>query len=100
MDWHLDRLLKLPNMTVVKVQEIEGLIFLSLESLKEGIICPRCGNYTEDVHQTREVLVRDLSICTVPKSSSSIALPFFDGFSVSKISFGLMRIASSIILYC
>lgn len=63
MNWHLDRLLKLPNMTVVKVQEIEGLIFLSLESLKEGIICPHCGNYTEDVHQTREVLVRDLSIC-------------------------------------
>jgi hypothetical protein len=24
MDWHLDRLLKLPNMTVVKVQEIGG----------------------------------------------------------------------------
>jgi transposase len=64
MNWHLDRLLKLPNMTVVKVQEIEGLIFLSLESLKEGIICPHCGNYTEDVHQTREVLVRDLSICS------------------------------------
>ena len=63
MDWHLDRLLERPNMTVVKVQEIEGLIFLSLESLKEGIICPRCGNYTEDVHQTREVPVRDLSIC-------------------------------------
>jgi len=37
MDWHLDRLLKLPDMTVVKVQEIEGLIFLGLESLKEGI---------------------------------------------------------------
>jgi hypothetical protein len=28
MDWHLDRLLERPNMTVVKVQEIEGLIFL------------------------------------------------------------------------
>jgi len=33
MDWHLDRLLKLPNMTVVKVQEIEDLIFLALPNL-------------------------------------------------------------------
>lgn len=63
MDWYLDRLLKLADIAVVKVQEIEDLICLSVESLNEGIICPHCGNYTDDVHQTREVLVRDLPIC-------------------------------------
>ena len=63
MDWHLDRLLNLANITVVKVQEIEDFICLSVESVNEGIICPHCGNYTDDIHQTREVLVRDLPIC-------------------------------------
>jgi transposase len=63
MDWHLDRLLNLPDITVVKVQEMEDLIILDIESLKEGIICPYCGNYTDDINQTRSVIVRDLSIC-------------------------------------
>jgi transposase len=63
MDWHLDRLLKLANITVVKVQEIEDFVCLSVESVNEGIICPHCGDYTEEIHQTREVLVRDLPIC-------------------------------------
>jgi transposase len=31
--------------------------------VNEGIICPHCGHYTDDIHQTREVLVRDLPIC-------------------------------------
>lgn len=63
MNWHLDHLLKLSNITVVKMQEIEDFICLNIENVKEGIICPHCGNYTEDVNQRREVLVRDLPIC-------------------------------------
>jgi transposase len=35
MDWNLNRLLKLPNMIIIKVQEIEDIICLHLESIKE-----------------------------------------------------------------
>jgi transposase len=63
MDWNLNRLLKLPNMIIIKVQEIEDMICLHLESIKDGINCPNCGKYTDNIHQTRSVLVRDLSIC-------------------------------------
>ena len=63
MDWNLNRLLKLPNMIIIKVQEIEDMICLHLESIKEGINSPNCGKYTDNIHQTRSVLVRDLSIC-------------------------------------
>jgi len=50
-------------MIIIKVQEIEDVICLHLESIKEGIKCPNCGKYTDNIHQTRSVLVRDLSIC-------------------------------------
>jgi len=42
MHWHLDRLLKLPDMTVVKVQEIEGLIFMALPNLSCKTINNSC----------------------------------------------------------
>jgi hypothetical protein len=37
MDLNLNRLLKLPNMIILKVQEIEDMICLHLESIKDGI---------------------------------------------------------------
>jgi transposase len=63
MDFHLDRLLNLPNITVFTCQEKESFIVLKLNFLNEGISCPHCQNYTEHIHQTRSLLVRDLSIC-------------------------------------
>ena len=62
MDFHLDSLLNLPNVTVLSCQQQEGLIFLSLDFLNEGILCPNCQTYTDNLHQTRPILVRDLSI--------------------------------------
>jgi transposase len=63
MDFHLDRLLNLANVTVFTYQEQEGFIILKLHLLNEGTTCPHCQNYTDHVHQTSSILVRDLSIC-------------------------------------
>lgn len=63
MDFHLDRLLALPDVTVESCQEIEEDICLNLRLLNEGINCPHCQHYTEDIHQNRPGLIRDLSIC-------------------------------------
>ncbi len=62
MDFYLDQLLNLPNITVVSCQQQEGFIFLKLDFLNEGISCPHCQTYTDNLHQTRTILVRDLSI--------------------------------------
>lgn len=59
MYWTLDRLLNLPEVTIVKVQELEDLICLELQGRREGIVCHHCGEYTDEVNQTRFVLVRD-----------------------------------------
>jgi hypothetical protein len=63
MDFHLDSLLNLPNVTVFTSSQKEGFIFLKLESLNEGINCPHCQSFTDILHQNRPILVRDLSIC-------------------------------------
>ena len=63
MDFHLDILLNLPNVTVFTTYQKEGFIFVKLELLNEGIDCPYCQNYTDNLHQNRPILVRDLSIC-------------------------------------
>ena len=63
MDFHLDRLLNLPQVTVFTCQQKEGFILLKLNLLNEGISCPHCQNYTDKIHQTHSMLVRDLSIC-------------------------------------
>ena len=62
MDFHLDRLLNLPNITVFSCQEKEGCIILKLNFLTEGISCPHCQNYTDELHQNRPILIRDLAI--------------------------------------
>ena len=63
MDFHLDSLLNLPNVTVLTCQHQEDLIILKLDLLNEGTTCPHCQNYTDHIHQTRPRLVRDLPIC-------------------------------------
>ncbi len=63
MDFHLDYLLNLPDVTVSRCQQQEGFIFLELDFLNEGIPCPHCQTYTDNLHQNRPILVRDLSIC-------------------------------------
>ena len=58
MDFHRDSLLNIPNVTVFSCQEQEGYIILKLDFLNEGITCPHCHNYTDDIHQTRPILIR------------------------------------------
>lgn len=60
MSFHLDYLLDLPGVRVETCQEIEGTISLSLGILAEGMSCPHCQKYTEELHQNRPILVRDL----------------------------------------
>ena len=62
MDFHLDTLLNLPNVTVFTCSQKLDCIILQLELLNEGIICPHCQGYTDDINQNRPILVRDLSI--------------------------------------
>jgi len=62
MDFHLDSLLNLPNVTVFTYRQQSNCIILQLELLNDGIICPHCLKYTDDLNQTRSVLLRDLSI--------------------------------------
>ena len=35
---------------------------LKLQLVNDGINCPNCNEYTSTIHQTRSILVRDLSI--------------------------------------
>lgn len=63
MDFHLDRLLGLPNVTVESCQEKEDYVCLNLMLLNEGINCPHCQYYTEHIHQNRPTLIRDLPLC-------------------------------------
>ena len=60
MNFHLDYLLDLPGVSVASCTQVEGNISLSLEILANGINCPHCGKNTEEMHQNRPVLVRDL----------------------------------------
>ena len=62
MDFHLDRLLNLPYVTVESCHALEDYVCLNLRLLNDGITCPHCQQYTEQIHQARPVLVRDLSI--------------------------------------
>jgi transposase len=62
MDFHLDTLLNLPQITVISCQQQEGFILLKLDFLNEGITCPHCQTYTDNLHQSRPILVKDLSI--------------------------------------
>jgi transposase len=62
MDFHLDTLLNLPNITVFTCRHKLDCIILQLELLNEGIICPHCQEDTDDINQNRPILVRDLSI--------------------------------------
>ena len=63
MDFHLDSLLNLPNVTVFTTYRKENFIILKLELLNQSINCYFCQNYTDVVRQNRPILVRDLSIC-------------------------------------
>ena len=60
MSVQLDYLLNLPEVSVETCAQVEEKIVLTLCVMAEGIKCPHCQNYTEELHQNRPTLVRDL----------------------------------------
>lgn len=56
----IDNLLNLPETNVEGYQEVEGYVCLNLKLLKRGTHCPHCNFYTAELHQTTQILVRDL----------------------------------------
>ncbi len=62
MDFHLDNLLNLPNVVGDSYASTLDAIVVKLQLVNAGINCPNCNEYISQVHQTRSVLVRDLSI--------------------------------------
>lgn len=62
MSFHLDYLLDLPGVKVETCTQIEGQIYFQLRAVASEIVCPHCNNYTEELHQNRPTLVRDLSV--------------------------------------
>jgi transposase len=66
MDFHLDTLLNLPNVTVFTCYQKEGFNILQLNLLNPKVSCNYCGDRTDEIHQERPILLRDLSICGQP----------------------------------
>jgi transposase len=62
MDFHLDRLLNFPNVTIEKCISSDDTIELTLRNLNESIVCPHCGEEIDEIHQERPISVRDLSV--------------------------------------
>jgi hypothetical protein len=67
MDFHLDSLLNLANVTVFTSSQKEKFILLKLDLLNEGINCPHCQNYTDIIHQNRTNSNWTISIISVQK---------------------------------
>lgn len=66
MDFHLDSLLNLPNVTVESCVQEGAQAFLKLRFLKDSGDCPSCGNPSDQLHQNRPILIRDLPISGQP----------------------------------
>jgi len=62
MDFHIDTLLNFPHATVEQCVQESGDVFLTLRLLNDAADCPNCGQSSGELHQSRPVLVRDLSI--------------------------------------
>lgn len=62
MDFHLDTLLKLPNVTVEGCIQQSNEVYLKLRFLSEEASCPHCKRVSAELHQNRPILIRDLSV--------------------------------------
>lgn len=62
MDFHLDILLNLPNATVESCAHIDQITYFKIGWLHEEIECSLCGAKTAELHQTKEILIRDLPV--------------------------------------
>ena len=57
----LDSLLNLSGVTVEGHSQVEGYICIQLKILAAEIVCHHCSKPTQELHQVRSILVRDLS---------------------------------------
>jgi transposase len=62
MDFHLDALLNLPNLTVESCVQEGQQAFLKLCFVNESAPCPHCQQCSDTLNQNRPVLIRDLPI--------------------------------------
>lgn len=62
MLYFLDNLLKLPKVSIKNVVQEGQDVFLILECTEEKVKCKHCESLTDELHQTRYVMVRDLPI--------------------------------------
>jgi transposase len=62
INFHLDALLNLPDITVETCLQQEQGVILKLSCLNERSDCPHCQQSTAEIHQNRPVLIRDLSV--------------------------------------
>ncbi|MBR8832484.1 MAG: transposase family protein [Stigonema ocellatum SAG 48.90 = DSM 106950] len=60
MNLHLTHFLNLPGVAIESCNSSEDSIFFQLTILAKKIQCPHCRNFTEELHQTRPIIVRDL----------------------------------------
>jgi transposase len=60
MKLSLDSLLDLPGITVEGLTQVEDNLCLQVKILAAGINCPYCQKHTQELHQTRFLLIRDL----------------------------------------
>lgn len=62
MLYFLENLLKLPKVSIQNVIQEDEEVFLILTCTEEKVECQCCSNVTDELHQTRHVMVRDLPI--------------------------------------
>lgn len=65
MNLNLDNFLNLPKLNVIGGGKILDLFVLQVQMTNQGINCPHCKKYLDVLHQTKYILVRDLSICGI-----------------------------------
>ncbi len=65
MNSNLDHLLNLPQATVISSEKVSDFYLLQIQFTNKGISCPHCREYSDILHQTQHILVRDLSISGV-----------------------------------
>ena len=62
MDFHLDGLLNLPDITIERCIKNDIKTILKVGFLTDYATCPHCQKSTNELHQIRTILIRDLPI--------------------------------------
>src|SRR4028118_1715705 len=62
MDFHLDGLLNLPDITIERCIKNDTKTILKVEFLTDDATCPYCQQSRDELHQIRPILIRNLQI--------------------------------------